>query len=672
MISKDTIERVFDTARIEEVVGDFVTLKKRGTNWLGLCPFHNEKTPSFNVNPARNIYKCFGCGKGGNSVNFIMEHEQYSYPEAIRYIANKYDIAIEETVPDPKDVFIQDEKESLFVLNTYAQRIFSEQILDSEEGRSIGLSYFKERGFTEDTIRKFQLGYALADWSAFSDLAIKSGYLAEFLVKTGLSIEREAKKQDIDSQDSATEKDKPKNLFDRFRGRVMFPIHNMSGRVIGFGGRILKKDEKTAKYLNSPESEIYHKSKSLYGIFFAKKSIVQRDNCFLVEGYTDVISLHQAGIENVVSSSGTSLTVDQIRLIGRYSKNITVLFDGDAAGIKASMRGIDLILEEGLNVKVVLFPDGDDPDSYSKKHSYAETLDFITANAKDFVVFKTGLLLNEVQDDPVRKAGLIRAIVETISKIPDPIIRTMYTRQCSSMLDIPEPVLVAELNKMRRSQLKKVIPGKDAEDLMPITLLQHDQTVNEFDSEMQERNIIRLLLNFGTHEITFYEEEEEGENNGSSEQTFYKMTVAKYIIDEIANDDIAFENRAYDDILKEYGILIQTSSNLDPQHFLNSENSNFSEIAVELLSHRYVLSEEWEQMHKIIVPIEENVLRDSVEKAVIHLKNKKILRMLEENQKKIQQAYKEGKDFTELMEMHKMLESVKMEISKLLGIDILK
>ncbi len=672
MISKDTIERVFDTARIEEVVGDFVTLKKRGTNWLGLCPFHNEKTPSFNVNPARNIYKCFGCGKGGNSVNFIMEHEQYSYPEAIRYIANKYDIAIEETVPDPKDVFIQDEKESLFVLNTYAQRIFSEQILDSEEGRSIGLSYFKERGFTEDTIRKFQLGYALADWSAFSDLAIKSGYLAEFLVKTGLSIEREAKKQDIDSQDSATEKAKPKNLFDRFRGRVMFPIHNMSGRVIGFGGRILKKDEKTAKYLNSPESEIYHKSKSLYGIFFAKKSIVQRDNCFLVEGYTDVISLHQAGIENVVSSSGTSLTVDQIRLIGRYSKNITVLFDGDAAGIKASMRGIDLILEEGLNVKVVLFPDGDDPDSYSKKHSYAETLDFITANAKDFVVFKTGLLLNEVQDDPVRKAGLIRAIVETISKIPDPIIRTMYTRQCSSMLDIPEPVLVAELNKMRRSQLKKVIPGKDAEDLMPITLLQHDQTVNEFDSEMQERNIIRLLLNFGTHEITFYEEEEEGENNGSSEQTFYKMTVAKYIIDEIANDDIAFENRAYDDILKEYGILIQTSSNLDPQHFLNSENSNFSEIAVELLSHRYVLSEEWEQMHKIIVPIEENVLRDSVEKAVIHLKNKKILRMLEENQKKIQQAYKEGKDFTELMEMHKMLESVKMEISKLLGIDILK
>jgi len=670
MISKDTIERVFETARIEEVVGDFVTLKKRGTNWLGLCPFHNEKTPSFNVNPARNIYKCFGCGKGGNSVNFIMEHEQSSYPEAIRYIAKKYDIAIEETAPDPKDVIIQDERESLFVLNSFAQRIFLEQVFDSDEGRAIGLSYFKERGFTEETIRKFQLGYALNDWSAFSDLAMKNGYQSEFLIKTGLSIEREAKKSESDTRETTEEKVKPKILFDRFRGRVMFPIHNMSGRVIGFGGRILKKDEKTAKYLNSPESEIYHKSKSLYGIFYAKKSIVQRDNCFLVEGYTDVISLHQAGIENVVSSSGTSLTVDQIRLIGRYSKNITVLFDGDAAGIKASMRGIDLILEEGLNVKVVLFPDGDDPDSYSKKHSYAETLDFITANAKDFVVFKTGLLLNEVQDDPVRKAQLIRDIVETISKIPDPIIRTMYTRQCSVMLDIPEPVLVAELNKMRRQQLKKEIPEKDAEALMPATILQHDQAINEFDSEMQERNIIRLLLNFGSHEITFYVDEDE--SNDSLDGETYQMTVAKYIIDEIANDDIAFENKAYDDILKEYGMLLQTKSDLDPQHFLNSENTSFSEIAVELLSHRYVLSEEWEQMHKIFVPVEENLLRDSVEKAVIHLKNKKILRMLEENQRKIQQAHKEGKDFSELLEMHKMLESVKMEISKLLGIDILK
>ncbi len=672
MISKETIDRVFETARIEEVVGDFVTLKKRGTNWLGLCPFHNEKTPSFNVNPARNIYKCFGCGKGGNAVNFVMEHEQYSYPEALRYIAQKYDIAIEESIPDPKDIQIQDEKESLFVLNSFAQRILSEQVFETEEGRSIGLSYFKERGFTEETIRKFQLGYALGEWSSFSDLAIKNGYQPEFLIKTGLSIEREQKKTEADKAESADEKKKTISLYDRFRGRVMFPIHNMSGRVIGFGGRVLKKDEKTAKYVNSPESEIYHKSRSLYGIFFAKKSIVQRDNCFLVEGYTDVISLHQAGIENVVSSSGTSLTVDQIRLIGRYSKNITVLFDGDAAGIKASMRGIDLILEEGLNVRVVLFPDGDDPDSYSKKHSYAETLDFITANAKDFVVFKTGLLLGEVQNDPVRKAGLIRDIVETISKIPDPILRTMYTRQCSVMLEIAEPVLVAELNKMRRQELKKSVPAKDAEELMPVTLLQHDQSSTEFDSEMQERNIIRLLLNFGNHEITFFEEEENPIDPAKKESVSYQLSVAKYIVDEIENDDIGFENRVYDDILKEYARLLTNDISLDPQHFLNSENPNFQEIAIELLSSRYVLSEEWEQMHKIIVPIEESLLRDSVEKAVIHLKNKKVLRMLEENQKKIQIAHKEGKDFTELMEMHKMLESVKMEISKMLGIDILK
>ncbi len=452
----------------------------------------------------------------------------------------------------------------------------------------------------------------------------------------------------------------------------MFPIHNMSGRVIGFGGRVLKKEEKTAKYVNSPESDIYHKSRSLYGIFFAKKSIVQRDNCYLVEGYTDVISMHQTGIENVVSSSGTSLTIEQIRLIGRYTKNITVLFDGDAAGIKASMRGIDLILEEGLNVRVVLFPDGDDPDSYSRKHSTSDTLDFITANAKDFVVFKTGLLLSEVQNDPVRKAGLIRDIVETISKIPDPIIRTMYTRQCSVMLEIPEPVLVTELNKMRRQQLKKIIPASDAEELMPVTLLPHDQNIAEFTTEMQERNIIRLLLNFGKHEITFYEETEDSTDPAIKESTPYTMSVARYIIDEIANDNIEFENKSYDIILKEYTSLVEKDADLDPQYFLNSENHAFTEVAIELLSPRYFLSDNWKALHKITVPVEEEILKDSVENAVIHLKSKKILRMIEDNQKKIQQAHQEGKDITGLMEMHKMLESVKMKISKALGIDILK
>ena len=655
MISKDSIDRIFNTVRIEEVVGDFVPLKKRGVNLIGLCPFHNEKTPSFNVNPVRNIYKCFGCGKGGNAVNFIMDHEQYSYPEALRFLAKKYNIEIEETVPDPKDDLLRDEKESLFVINTFAQKSFSEILFDTEEGRSVGLSYFKERGFTEETIRKFQLGYTLSEWSAFTDLALKAGYKEEFLEKTGLTIKNDAGKK-----------------YDRFRGRVMFPIHYLSGRVIGFGGRVLKKDEKTAKYVNSPESEIYHKSQSLYGIYFAKKAIVQRENCFLVEGYTDVISLHQSGIENVVASSGTSLTVEQIRLIGRYTKNVTVLYDGDAAGIKASIRGIDLILEEGLNVKVVLFPDGDDPDSYSRKHSHSELLDFVNGNAKDFVMFKTGLLLDEVKNDPVRKAGLVRDVVETIAKIPDPIIRSMYLKQSSAMMDIQENLLIAELNKIRRQQLKKDLPVRDIEELLPELLIPHKQQAEDLSTEIQEKNIIRLLFNFGNHELHFHEEVDNPDRPGHKDVNDIVIRVARYIVDEIANDELAFENTLYDRILKSYTELISSQTEIDPQIFLNSEDPGISELTVELLSPRYFLSENWEVMHKIIVPVEEGVLKDAVEKSVFHLKNKKVLKMIDDNQKKIKAAHEAGGDYTDLMEMEKKLQSVKMEISKVLGIDILK
>ena len=586
MISKDSIDRIFNTVRIEEVVGDFVPLKKRGVNLIGLCPFHNEKTPSFNVNPVRNIYKCFGCGKGGNAVNFIMDHEQYSYPEALRFLAKKYNIEIEETVPDPKDDLLRDEKESLFVINTFAQKSFSEILFDTEEGRSVGLSYFKERGFTEETIRKFQLGYTLSEWSAFTDLALKAGYKEEFLEKTGLTIKNDAGKK-----------------YDRFRGRVMFPIHNLSGRVIGFGGRVLKKDEKTAKYVNSPESEIYHKSQSLYGIYFAKKAIVQRENCFLVEGYTDVISLHQSGIENVVASSGTSLTVEQIRLIGRYTKNVTVLYDGDAAGIKASIRGIDLILEEGLNVKVVLFPDGDDPDSYSRKHSHSELLDFVNGNAKDFVMFKTGLLLDEVKNDPVRKAGLVRDVVETIAKIPDPIIRSMYLKQSSAMMDIQENLLIAELNKIRRQQLKKDLPVRDIEELLPELLIPHKQQAEDLSTEIQEKNIIRLLFNFGNHELHFHEEVDNPDRPGHKDVNDIVIRVARYIVDEIANDELAFENTLYDRILKSYTELISSQTEIDPQIFLNSEDPGISELTVELLSPRYFLSENWEVMHLSLIHI---------------------------------------------------------------------
>ena len=663
MITKETIDRIFDAVRIEDVVGEFVQLKKRGVNYLGLCPFHNEKTPSFNVNPVRNIYKCFGCGKGGNAVNFIMELEHYTYPEALKFLAGKYQIEIEESVPDPKEIELRDERESLYILNSFASKTFAENIFETEEGKSIGLTYFHERGFSDDTIKKFELGYSMADWSAFSDHAVKNGYKSEFIVKTGLGYPRQKDGEVITGNEK---------LIDRFRGRVMFPIHNLSGRIIAFGGRILKKDDKAAKYVNSPESDIYFKSKSLYGIFFAKKAIVQKDNCYLVEGYTDVISLHQSGIENVVASSGTSLTVEQIRLIGRYTKNITVLYDGDAAGIKASIRGIDLILEEGLNVKVALFPDGDDPDSYSRKRGGAATASFIQENAKDFIVFKTNLLLGEVANDPVRKAGLIRDIVETIGKIPDPITRSVYIKQSSAMMDIEEQVLIAEMNKSRKQQLKKDVPGNDVDELMPDILTKQAQRDEILTSESQEKNIIRLLLNFGNHDLHFDVEVDDEHAPDKKKQQVIAVKVFRYIIEEIISDEITFENKVFNGFLQKYSELVVDQDNIDPQVFLNSENPDFSGMAVELLSPRYFLSENWTAMHKIDVPEEESVLKEAVENAVIHLKNRKIQKMLEESQRLIKEAHERGDDCTALIERHMKLEAIKMELSKALGIDILR
>lgn len=655
MITKESIDRIFETVRIGEVVGDFVQLKKRGVNLIGLCPFHDERTPSFNVNPTRNIYKCFGCGKGGNAVNFVMEHEHYSYPEALKYLAKKYNIDIEETAPDPAEEAARDEKESLFILNDYARKTFSDQLTTSGEGIAIGLSYFHERGFSDETIRKFQLGYATGEGSTFTNEAIRQGYREEYLEKTGLSVKNESGV-----------------LYDRFRGRVMFPIHNLSGRIIGFGGRVLKKNEKTAKYVNSPESEIYHKSKSLYGIYFSRKAIVQRDNCFLVEGYTDVISLHQAGIENVVASSGTSLTVEQIRLISRYTKNITILYDGDEAGIKASLRGTGLILEEGMNVRVVLFPDGDDPDSFSRKHSNSEVAEFIHSHAKDFILFKTGLLLGEVQNDPVRKAGLVREIVETIALIPDPIIRTTYIKQCSTMMEIEEQVLIGEMNKFRRKLAKKESPGQDVEELLPEILRPHRQLQEEFSTESQESNIIRLLLNFPNHLLQFDEENPESETSSHKQIQTYQVPVRRYIIDEIVQDDISFENQGYNSILRLFSEMVNQDADIDINSFLNSPEPEVSRISVELLSNPYFLSENWMDMHHIEVHEEQDYLKKSVEKSIYYLKKKKVLRMLEKNQKEIREAQEKGDDFNELLEKHKQLEAVKMAISKILGIDILR
>ncbi len=679
MINKSTIDKIFETARIEEVVGDFVSLKKRGVNLLGLCPFHNEKTPSFNVNPARNIFKCFGCGKGGTAVNFIMEHEHVTYPEALRYIAKKYNIEIEEEKVSPEQTMLRDEKESMLVLNAFAQKYFSEQLLESEEGKAIGLSYFKERGFNNEIIQKFQLGYSLGEWEAFVKAALANGFQKEFLVKTGLAIEKTEQTSSTSGDSTLSPESIPMKAgervgvryLDRFRGRVMFPIQNLSGRVIAFGGRILKKDDKAAKYINSPESEVYHKSNVLYGIFFAKNAIIKHDNCYLVEGYTDVISLHQSGIENVAASSGTALTVEQIRLIGRYTKNITILYDGDPAGIKASLRGIDLVLEEGLNVKVVLFPDGDDPDSYSRKHSSSEVLDFIANNAKDFVVFKTGLLLNEVKNDPVRKAGLIREVVETIAKIPDQIIRATYVKHCSSLMDIDEQVLLTELNKIRRAQLKKEMPRDDIDELLP-DVLKVEQPLHDGGTESQEREIMRLLLNFGNHELHFYEETGIVDHAGKKETITTSVKVCRFIVDEIERDNIGIENAVCARMFTDIASVVKDSGEFNPDIFLTNENPEISSLAVELLSPIYLLSENWEAMHQIFVPLEEKNLKDSVEKSVYHLKNKQVIRMLTENQKKIKEAHSSGEEYIHLMEHHKELEEVKMKISKVLGIDVLK
>src|SRR5471030_1887269 len=438
MIARSTVDRIMEATDIVEVIGEFVTLKKRGANYVGLSPFANEKTPSFTVSPAKGIFKDFSSGLGGSAVTFLMEHEKFNYPEALKWLAKKYGIDVEETTDAPENREAENHRESLLIVTGYAAKFFHESLLETDEGKSIGLSYFKERGFTNDTIRKFELGYSPDQWEAFTGQALNDGYQQEFLEETGLSVKRENG-----------------SLYDRYRGRVMFPIHSFTGRVIAFGGRTLKSDKNVPKYVNSPESEIYHKSNVLYGLYFAKKAIREEDNCFLVEGYADVLSVHQAGIENVVASSGTSLTAEQIRLIGRFTKNITILYDGDAAGIKASLRGMDLILEEGLNVKIVSFPDGHDPDSYVRKLGSTAFKTYIDENKKDFILFKTNVLLKDAGNDPLKKAEVIREVVESIAKIPDSIKASVFIKECSYVLDIDERALLSELNKMRLAKARK-------------------------------------------------------------------------------------------------------------------------------------------------------------------------------------------------------------------------
>lgn len=596
MIDHNTIQRIIDTAEITEVVQDFVNLKKRGVNYLGLCPFHNEKTPSFTVSPSKGIYKCFGCGKGGNAVNFIMEHEHLGYPEALKYLAKKYNIEVVEKELTAEEIQQQNERDSLLVVSKYANTYFQEKLHKNNDGRAIGLSYFKERGFREDIIEKFELGYSLDVRDAFTVAAKEKGYKIDFLEKTGLTIVNE------------------NGQFDRFRGRVIFPIHGLSGNVIGFGGRILKKDVKAAKYLNSPESDIYHKSRILYGMYFAKKSITQHDKCYLVEGYTDVLSMHQSGIENVVASSGTSLTVEQIRLIKRFTPNVTIIYDGDAAGIKASLRGIDLVLEQGLNVRVLLLPDGEDPDSFSKSRSATELVEYIEKNEEDFITFKTRLLSQEANNDPVKKANLITNIVRSIAVIPEIITRTVYIKECSIILDINEKVLYSEINKIRRKTFEKehkktVSPDAGFKSASPSV----PSFVNDIYSEAQEKEIIRLLLQYADKTLYTYQEDKYDEPRD--------VSVAEYIISEILNDDLEFKNLIYKQIFQEYLDVVNKGEFLDSKHFIYHSDPEISKLAADLLSTSYTLSKIFKKGGAYI-ETEEMKLKKMVPETIIAYKRK--------------------------------------------------
>jgi DNA primase len=534
LISKATIDTVFETARVEEVIGDFVQLKRAGTNFKGLSPFSDERSPSFMVSPVKQIWKDFSSGKGGNSVAFLMEHSHFTYPEAIRYLAKKYNIEIEETEQSDEEKAITDVRESMYLVSEFAKDYFHNTLLHSEEGKAIGLSYFKERGFTPETINKFSLGYSPEIWDSFTKEALGKGYKLEFLESTGLTIPRE---------------DRP---FDRFKGRVMFPIQSMSGRVLGFGGRILTNDKKAAKYLNSPESDIYHKSKVLYGIFQAKQAIAKQNNCYLVEGYTDVIQFNQAGIENVVASSGTALTPDQIRLINRLTKNITVLFDGDAAGLRASIRGIDLILEEGMNVKVCAFPDGEDPDSFAKKTPYEELVKYLDENSKDFIQFKASLLMNDAKNDPVKKADLIRDMVVSISKIPDRIQREIYIQECSRIMDISEQVLVSTLAQLvKKDSVEVEKKQKQGQKAFDIVKDEAPSQVRKVDILYGlERKIIEILLLYGNKteefEDVLMKTNAEGEIENSIEKKEYK--VYQRIFLSLQEDEVELANPLFRDI----------------------------------------------------------------------------------------------------------------------------
>ena len=644
MIDYQTIERIQSAAQIYDVVSDFITLRKKGINYVGLCPFHEDKTPSFYVSPAKNICKCFSCGEGGTPIHFIMKHEQMAYVDALKYLAKKYGIEIRETEMTDEQKQAQGDRDAMFILNGFAQKTFSDNLFDTEEGRTVGLAYFRERGLREDLIRKFQLGYALEGRDAFTQAAMKAGYKRQYLEKTGLTL--------------AGNNSYP---VDRFRGRVIFPVHTLSGKVVAFGGRILKKAENTGKYVNSPESEIYHKSNELYGIYFARSAMVKQDRCFLVEGYLDVIAMHQAGLENVVASSGTALTQGQIRLIHRFTTNVTVLYDGDAAGIKAALRGINLLLEAGLNVKIVLLPEGEDPDSFSKKQSAADFHHYIEEHATDFVRFKAGLLIQEAGNDPVKKAHIITEIVDTIALIPEEIVRLIYVKECSKLLDMDERVLVRSIAKKRQEQLlqkkKPLYPDPEhpeppppappplPEEALGASPEQRPQPISLFDE--YERNIMYYVVRYGEQWLV-----DKDEN--------IAVNVIEFIASDLKYDEMEFYNPLYKKILDEGYEKFRKEGFVAEEHFRNHPDPEISRFAVDIATDRYIESK-IHFKHKKVETDEEKqqaernkMLLEQVPYVMFNYKDAILKHQMEDINRQIQLAREQG-DFEKQTELTKRL-----------------
>ena len=698
-IDPATIERIRQTADVADVIGDYVSLKKKGANLWACCPFHGEKSPSFSVSPAKGIYKCFGCGKAGDSIRFIMDIEGLGYGEALRHLAKKYGIEIQETVMTDEQLLAQNERESLLIVLNYAKNYYQSNLFKHDEGQSVGYPYFKERGFSDKTINTFELGYSLESWDAFTKEALKNGYSLEVLEKAGLTIIKESEQLAVGSRQSAENV----KSFDRFRNRVTFPIHNVSGKVIAFGARILKSDKSQAKYLNSPETEVYHKSNVLYGIFQAKNTIRTKDVCYLVEGYTDVISLHQAGIENVVASSGTSLTIEQIRLIGRFTQNITVLYDGDTAGIKASLRGMDMILEEGLNVKLVVFPEGEDPDSYVQKIGSDDFVKHIQESAKDFITFKAELSLKEAAGDPFKKAELIKDMVGSISKIPDSIKRSIFFQKTASLMQIDEQLLISESNKItiergrqkdkdrerdnNRQRLQNDLPkgvtlSKPAPNIniseMPSFSEDEDFSgflgdfkPNQHNNEplidspeapritlsgmgLQELECIRLLINHGTKEV------DPGVAPG--------VTVTHYILAEI--EGMNFATPIYQEILSIFREQFLKGNILNAQHFIGHQIENIQQEAINLSSERYSISDQWVK-HEIIVPTEIDKLADLAFQNILRLKKAYNEQQMKDIMKQIAQT-SDMTEQTRLLEMFMQAKNIEKDIAKELGTVVIR